>query len=732
MGFLAPAALLGLGLLAIPIAIHLLKPRQVRRTPFTSLRWLKASEHRLSRRIRWHQLLLFFLRAGLITCLVLAVARPYLALDRSPQPIDRIVVLDVSRSMGYALEDGKTVLEGAKRIAAELLERGGPDLRATLLVAGNQPTALGPLVRDATRYLGRLRSVTVSQSDVDVTRALRLVPHLVDPGAGRRTQLVFITDNQTNTWNPEEIHRLRERIKGPLEATVVRIGPTDNANALIADAKLVRSARARKIRVQITAVGTGPATRTVTLASLSGLPTATRTVRLRAGAPSEVDFDLPRDFQPAGQVAQLELHPGDALASDDRYWLNLDRATATRVLVIAEKTSQIEELQSAYPLRVALESLADAAPGTLDVALRTPEVPAAEIRRAEAIVLVDVPRLATPQVEALRAQIEAGAGLAVFLGPSIDRAFYNDVLGGEAAGSLLGLSIGQSHTLPRTAGHLLPLATVRWDRPLFGRLGDPVYSDLAQVGFRSFYRLQIPRGGGEPLAWIADQAPAVVEHRYGAGKVVVLNTTASDAWSDLSRHASFVPLMDRMLAELAPSGARGTFAVGEPIQIAAAAATGGYRLETPRGNVLATEARAVGERRMLRLPPMAEQGVYQLKTGGSPPTATPLVVQARGEDSYLEPLADESLRAWWKGAELEIVDGAAGLPPRFLEAGSFALTPWMVTLACLLLLAEMLLVHYVCPRRNPEVATQARFRPSSEGEIEADRPTSQQYTEAHV
>ena len=50
MTFLAPVALLGLLLLAVPVIVHLLRPRKMRHTPFSSLRWLKVTRQRLSLR----------------------------------------------------------------------------------------------------------------------------------------------------------------------------------------------------------------------------------------------------------------------------------------------------------------------------------------------------------------------------------------------------------------------------------------------------------------------------------------------------------------------------------------------------------------------------------------------------------------------------------------------------------------------------------------------------------
>src|SRR5436190_19442905 len=99
MTLLAPWALAAAALLAIPVVIHLFKPRRVRQTPFSSLRWLHLTPQKLSRRIQWHQVLLFLLRAAWIILLVLALARPLLTAGGESGVRDRFIVLDVSHSM---------------------------------------------------------------------------------------------------------------------------------------------------------------------------------------------------------------------------------------------------------------------------------------------------------------------------------------------------------------------------------------------------------------------------------------------------------------------------------------------------------------------------------------------------------------------------------------------------------------------------------------------------------
>jgi len=740
MGFLAPWALAGLTLLAVPIAIHLLKPRQVKRTPFTSLRWLKASEHRLSRRMKWHQLLLFFLRAGLLAALVLALARPYIAPGESREATDRIVVVDLSRSMAYAAEDEPSPLERGKRIAQTLLTHGGPGDRATLILAGSRPMSLGPLTADASRYLPRLRTAVASTSDANLGGALRLVAHYLPADAERRRELVVITDSRATTWNASEIRRM-VKLAGPaLEVNVVRVAASSYENALVADARLITSVerRRRAIRVRVEGTGAGEQRRTVRLDSVRGLPSLSQPVTVRAGSGANVEFPLPADLDLAGQVARVELRPADRLASDDHYLLNLDKTAAARVLLISEASSELAELRSTFNLAAALESLSDAAPGTLDVVLRDTSVPVGEIRQAQAIVLVDVLRLSDPQAAALAKQVEGGAGLAVFLGPSIDAPFYNSSLRNalDPSRPLLGLVIGERAESPRADRHLAPLADVRWDHALFARLADPIYSDLAATGFKTWYSLRPSDGGAESLATIAGGAAAILESRSGAGRVIVFNTSANDATSDLARRKSFVPLVDRMLDLLVPVAHGAAVAVGEPIWLPVPRPPAEqYRIRSPSGRSLVPQVRMLGNRQMLHLAG-AEEGIYWVEEHPSGRRVFPLVVQTRGNAGSLSPLADATLRQWWRGSKFDVINAndvdaknVEALPA--LTSSVVWLDPWLVLAACLLLIGEMALVHRLCPRRNPPVVTRSGVAgtdlltgetPAGDGVRKHDRP----------
>lgn len=74
--WLAPVALFGLALVALPVAIHLLVRQQSRRVDFPSLRFLRPSQLAAFRRRRVQDVMLLACRAAIVIAAVLALAGP--------------------------------------------------------------------------------------------------------------------------------------------------------------------------------------------------------------------------------------------------------------------------------------------------------------------------------------------------------------------------------------------------------------------------------------------------------------------------------------------------------------------------------------------------------------------------------------------------------------------------------------------------------------------------------
>ena len=119
-----PALLWGTLAVLVPVAVHLLSKRRVRRLPFAALGLLLGVRRQEVRSVRLRDLLLMLLRVALVLALAIAVARPLLrprgAVAAGPSVAATMLVLDASLSMQWS--DGETLLERARQEGQRLLD----------------------------------------------------------------------------------------------------------------------------------------------------------------------------------------------------------------------------------------------------------------------------------------------------------------------------------------------------------------------------------------------------------------------------------------------------------------------------------------------------------------------------------------------------------------------------------------------------------------------------------
>jgi hypothetical protein len=708
MTFLAPAALFGTLLLALPVLVHLFRPRKMRQTPFSSLRWLRETQQRLSRRIQWHRWLLFLLRAGFILLLVLALARPLAGWHNAGTPTDRVIIMDIGRVMAYQAAGMPTPLERAKELAASVAVQPQPGDRTALVLAGSRPRLLSPLVTDAAAHLPALQAVQAEAGETNLSAALEVARSMMKAsGEGRDVEVVILTANRRRSWRQGAVQEFVKSLSRPPQVRVVDVGPAAPQNAWIAGARVLSPEEAdyRLLRVEVGCVGAGRQERSLRLTGVSGLTEDVQKVTLSPGQKARVAFKIPAGLA-GGQVAELRLEPADSLPGDDRFFLPLDPAWALRVLVVESESGPDGRGAGLY-LRAGIQALADSGKDALKLDNRPARsVSPADFRKADVIFLAGVPALTDAALETLEERVRAGAGLVVFLGPGLKEAFYNGKLYKPLQPSE-GLLPAPLKTGPGSIKRARPglLTGIRWPHPLLAPLRDPLLGDLALCRFSRHVEFASEPGKGDAvLARMDDAAPALIEHPLGSGRVLIWNTTADDSWSDLPRRRSFVPLLDRMLSYISAGGVRGYFTVGEPVTLPLADVRPGEEMTVlaPDGARLAPWIQGQAGRVFLHLDEAAQPGIYRIERGGK--TRPLFAVNAPHEDSPLTPMDGKTLEQWWLPATLEILTPDAA-QERFAAGSSvWPLWPTLIFLGCLLLLAETVYVHRLCPRLNPALA----------------------------
>jgi hypothetical protein len=216
LAFLIHPALLalGAGLALIPVVIHLLNRRRVKRVRWAAVQWLLAAMRRHQKRLRMENWLILFLRVAAIVLLGLALARPVLTDSSLAGLLDAkrsvYLVLDTSYSTG-AKRDARSVADVVKSEAGLVLESLGSQDTVAVVVT-NDPRAESSdgvppwvLVPRAAGEEARARAkeavAALKTRDTPAlwADALRLVRDQMGAEDVNR-QVVIVTDLQARDW----------------------------------------------------------------------------------------------------------------------------------------------------------------------------------------------------------------------------------------------------------------------------------------------------------------------------------------------------------------------------------------------------------------------------------------------------------------------------------------------------------------------------------------------------
>jgi hypothetical protein len=200
MNFINPFILFGLVLASIPIILHFLNLRKLKKIEFSSLKFLIELQKSHIRKLKIKQWLLLLLRTLTIIFIVLAFARP---LTRGHLPgfskyaeSSVIVFVDNSPSMNLTDEYGNR-FNFAKRIAKNLIEQFNSRDEIVLIPLGNLQSAdFYNFTSNFAKISEDLSKMRISQSSINISNAIATSAELFKKAHFLNKEIYFITDNQ--------------------------------------------------------------------------------------------------------------------------------------------------------------------------------------------------------------------------------------------------------------------------------------------------------------------------------------------------------------------------------------------------------------------------------------------------------------------------------------------------------------------------------------------------------
>src|SRR5262245_10191977 len=551
INFLNPALLWGLGLASIPIIIHLLFRRQFKRVEWAPMRYLKLTVQRNRRRVQLEQLLLLLARIAIISLLAFLVARPVLhriGLARcfgAGSRTSKILVLDDSLSMGLSVESHK-IFDRATELATQIVADVGPQDRFTLVLA-SQPKQ--PLLRevetiDADNIAQLIRKQKPSAAFVSWATTMEAVDELVESSTYPTREVTLLTDLRRAGWE-KNLKELADRWAGEeVRLQIFDLGMDSTHQLTLEELKPREPCVLAGVPAHWEAVIQNRSAenldRQEAVLTIDGKPNQIALPALPAG--QKVHVPITATFQEEGLHHLSLALPTDDLSADNLRWTAIDVRSRLRAVLIDGQPSS-EPLASETDFLALSLSVGGEDSAAFQVEILTDaDVSALAHDQPDLLVLANVGSFTQAQAQRLRALVEAGMGLSIFLGDQVDPDNYNQVLmrdGVELLPAQLESIVDQPASgLALESNSPSALDALRQLKP----------SALEQIKTNKYYQVRLP-GESTPSVRVlarwndAEGSPAVIEKVVGRGRVLLWTTTANKGWTDWPTQMTYVLAM---------------------------------------------------------------------------------------------------------------------------------------------------------------------------------------------
>lgn len=681
--FLAPAFLLGLLAIGIPLWLHRVARANPTQHPFASLMLLEASETQRTAKRTIRYWVLLATRILLLIALVLAFAGPQLTARMMPQPNANArlhaILVDTSLSMQHGTRWQRTLQE-AERVLGEV-----PSSDRVMLLAGsghrisvvNESTPAGNVgalraalknIKPGIERLDYGYAMSTANSWLGSPRP-NVVLHLISDLQRSAAPLRF-ADLQLPTQTQLEMHDVSDGAAGNIYITDASLTPLDTRSLQATIGNSITQPQQRDVILRVDDKEISRKHVTLTAAAVqpeivageggnapgTGLalqPTAHSMTRSGTTFTKVTFSDVNLSSGP--HRIEVSLEPRDELPQDDRYYSVIEQANPIALLISRDADSD----DTAY-FAAAIGSLS--AP-RLTVEQRVANsMDSGGLSKYSLIVVADPNALSSAAARRIHSYVAAGGAVLATLGEAVSD---DNPLLGELKASDVRNRTGKVGEVAST--HPVLREAADWNRVRFFR-----------------QRSVQPSSDDKTLIALDDGTPLLMERTLGAGRMLILTMPVDRRWNDLAIHPLFVHFIGAAAGYLTHAEATTASALVGATVTTGLTAGGGGQIFDPQGRRVLGLAQSTTDR---LIPDQA--GFYEIRGSEG---ARWLAVNVDSRESDLATLPPDFVARWQALRPQESAPTTVAAAPT-PEAMPKSLGPWLLWLAAALLLAEVLLAN---------------------------------------
>ena len=527
-----------MGLVFLPILIHLLRRRLVRRYRLPTFEFLLRTQRRITNRSRLRNWILLFLRVCAVGIIIFLASRPLLETEGGVSgvgwfPVHTVAVIDNSASMAFETGKGSR-FEVAKRAVRRMIEDMSEADRMSIATTVGEPAAAS--LKEFQRKEALAALERVRQTDGKGAPA-RIVQHALEnasPKAGRRNVVVF-SDFARGDWESFQIRNLRQW-NPHVHLQFVRVAPESGVEDLSLQnvkmkpwppkagfsftigARVFNRGEEKKSKVPVQ-LYVGEELRETIEVDLE--PNGASPVSFRVNAPEKGVL-----------YGRIEL-PKDNLSATNRFYFAAGIGKRLRALVIdGDPKRGLQDSETFFVVNALTAAPLGGESPVLTRVVASYELNNVQWDEYDYVIACNLGRWPENGKQRLRDFVEKGGGL-----------FW-------ATGELSSEKAAGLGWLPATTGGPVTLRPSKSLKIAQGEEAHRAFSFLGVNGGRFFSALRLarltplePARGGRALLELPDGTPVLVTGSVGSGQVMVWGSTCDRDWTDLAVRPVFVPFM---------------------------------------------------------------------------------------------------------------------------------------------------------------------------------------------
>lgn len=577
MSFLNPSALIALAAVSIPILIHLLNLRKIKKVEFSTLMFLKEIQKSKMRRIKLKQLLLLLFRIMAIIFLVLSFSKPvyegYAGNNPNSSKSAALIFMDDSFSMNARDNNGLYFAKAVESVK-NILDIHKESSEIYFIPFSKIGLKNNNFLKNSTEeVLNELKDLKISYKYTSMPVILDLAGEICASSKNDMKEIYIISDFQKSNFNIAQPEKIEFENPRSLNAKtyLLNIGSRE-VNNLSLDSFKVKTDLPEKdkdIKIHIN------------LNNFSQYNVSNKTVNLiienefvfskvtDAGSYSRNELEFKFKSKKSGNIhGYFELVQNvfseDELIQDNKYYFNIFIPEKFNVLLIEENLSQVSFLETA--INSANDLLSDSVKSKIEMFVISRDKTVDEnIFKNDVVFISDKKSFTDYEGEMLKKYISEGGGVFIFPGKNADINSYNNLLTGKLNSLRL-----ESLNSNKEENVNLKFEKIDFEHPVLSGVFRNQSLNITSQKFivespviSSYYTL-LPGGNVSSLITLNNNKLFIAESKLSKGKVLISSVSAENEFSDFPFKTIFLPIIIRSIYYLGNSfGFQSEYVIGK-------------------------------------------------------------------------------------------------------------------------------------------------------------------------